>query len=210
MGTSGVSELTILLMLGVFRRITGLDESVRKGSWKKDPGRELNDKVLGVIGLGPIGREVCRLGKAFGMKVIAYDPLHPRLRKTLRGRGISGIKIIGLDKLLERSDVVSLHAHLNPKTRYMINRKSLKKMKKGAVVINTARGGLIDQKALYEELKSGHLGGAGLDVYEKEPLGKDPLAKLPNVVLTPHVGSYTEDSIMRISEMVVRLVRKYS
>jgi phosphoglycerate dehydrogenase-like enzyme len=202
--TPSVAELTFGLMISLLRKIPEHDRWMKKGGWKSGEGefgRELYGKTLGVIGLGPIGKEVCRIAKAFGMKVVACDP--NRLTNGKRG-----VKTTTLERLLEVSDVVSLHVHLDEKTRHMIGRKQLRKMKKSAVLINTARGGLVDSEALYKTLRSGRIAGAGLDVFEKEPPGRDRLVGLPNVVSTPHAGADTIEGEERKVGMLLDMLRK--
>ncbi len=203
--TSSVAELTFGLMIAVLRKIPEHDRCMKKGGWRKgmeDFGYELRRKTLGVVGMGPIGREVCRIAKAFGMEVVACDP-----NRLMEGK--PEVKMVGLDKLLEISDIVSLHAHLNEETFHMIGTRELEKMKKSAVLINTARGGLVDSKALYKALKSGRIAGAGLDVFEREPPGKDKLVSLPNVVCTPHAGADTFESEERKGRMLLGILKRF-
>jgi len=201
--TASVAELTFGLMISVLRKIPEQDRRMKRGEWKGEFGHELFGKTLGVVGLGPIGREVCKIAKSFGMNVVACDP-----NKLIRGK--SNVKMVGLEKLLEISDVVSLHAHLDRKTKHMIGKGELKRMKRSAVLVNTARGGLVDSKALYESLKSGRIGGAGLDVFEKEPTGKKRLISLYNVVSTPHAGADTFEGEERKVKMLLGILKKKS
>lgn len=199
--TPSVAELTFGLMISVLRKIPEQDRRMKRGEWKREFGYELFGKTLGVVGLGPIGRDVCRIAKVFGMKVIACDP-----NKMMKGR--LAIKKVSLNTLLKGSDIVSLHAHLDRKTKHMIGGKELKKMKNSAILINIARGGLVDSKALYEALKSGSIVGAGLDVYEKEPVGRDRLVRLPNVVSMPHAGADTLEGEERKVRMLLDILKK--
>lgn len=199
--TPSVAELTFGLMISVLRNIPKHDKRMKRGVWKKDFGRELYGKTLGVIGLGPIGRDVCRIAKSFGMKVVAHDP-----NKLAKGK--LNINMVSMRKLLEISDVVSLHAHLTPETKHLIGSKELKTMKNSAILINTARGGLVDSRALYRALKSGTIAGAGLDVFEKEPPGKNRIVRLPNVVCTPHAGAHTIEGEERKAKMLIDILKK--
>ena len=199
--TASVAELTFGLMIAVLRKIPEHDRRMKRGEWKKELGHELRGKTLGVVGLGPIGREVCRIAKSFGMKVVACDP-----NQLLKGR--VKVRMVSFDRLLRISDIITLHAHLNEETWHMIGEKEIGKMKRSAVLINTARGGLVDSEALHRALKSGRIAGAGLDVYEREPPGKDKLVRLPNVVCTPHTGADTFEGRERKGEILLEIFEK--
>jgi D-3-phosphoglycerate dehydrogenase len=161
-------------------------------------GTDLEGKVLGLIGMGNIGSAVAIRAKAFGMKVIAYDPYLEKDRAKLLD-----VELVDLDTLLKNSDFVSIHAPLTPETRGMIGEQELKKMKRTAYLINTSRGPIVKESALYEALKNRWIAGAALDVYEKEPPDRDnPLFKLDNVVLTPHIAWYTEEALKRLKRSV--------
>lgn len=186
-----VAEHTIGLMLAMARKIPFADASLKSGKWekKKFVGIELRGKVLGVIGLGRIGTQVVAKAKAFGMQILVYDPyISEKLARD------SGVKISDLDELIKNSDFITLHVPLTEQTKGMIGKKEIEKMKKGAFIINCARGGMVDEKALYEGLKSGKIAGAALDVFEKEPPLESPLLKLENIVVTPHLGASTEEA----------------
>jgi len=184
-----VAELTIGLLLSLARQIPRADSSMKEGRWAKKEfkGWQLNGKTLGVVGLGHIGEKVARLAKAFGMKILITKrtPPSPEILKELEA------EFVPLDELLRRSDIVSLHVPLTPQTHHMIGEREIQLMKDGAFIINTSRGAVIDEKALFKALKSGKLGGAALDVYEVEPPEDYSLMKLPNVVCTPHIGAQT-------------------
>ena len=184
-----VAELTIGLLLSLARQIPRADSSMKEGRWAKKEfkGWQLNGKTLGVVGLGHIGEKVARLAKAFGMKILITKrtPPPPEILKELEA------EFVPLDELLRRSDIVSLHVPLTPQTHHMIGEREIQLMKDGAFIINTSRGAVIDEKALFKALKSGKLGGAALDVYEVEPPEDYSLMKLPNVVCTPHIGAQT-------------------
>ncbi len=189
-----VAELAIGLMLAVYRKIAYGDRETRAGNWpkKKCKGMELYGKTVGIIGFGKIGREVAKRAKALGMKVIYYS----RTRKEDYEKSL-GVEYRELDKLLEEADIVTLHVPLTPETKHLINEERIAKMKDGAVIINTSRGGVVDEEALYNALKSGKLYGAALDVYENEPLKESKLFELDNIVLTPHIGAQTKEGQKR-------------
>ncbi len=186
-----VAEHTLGLMLAMARKIPFADASLKSGKWEKKKflGIELRGKTLGVIGLGRIGTQVVAKARAFGMEVLAYDPyISEKLAYDL------GVKISDFEELIKNSDFITLHAPLTEQTRGMIGKKEIEKMKNGAFLINCARGGIVDEKALYEGLKSGKVAGAALDVFEKEPPLESPLLELENIVVTPHLGASTEEA----------------
>lgn len=182
--TQAVAELTLALILSSIRRINSMDRQLHSGVWNREMGRLLSGKTVGIIGLGRIGRRVVTLLRPFGVKILANEPKPDK--KWVRENKIS---LASLKKLLKESDVVTLHVPYTEETRNLINSERLKTMKKEAILINTSRGGLVDETALYGAIKSGSLGGAALDVMEAEPY-RGPLTKLDNVILTPHIGSY--------------------
>lgn len=191
--TNAVAEFTWALILGVTRRVAEGDRVVRRGAWKGwaldyMPGMELAGKQLGIVGRGRIGRAVAAKAAAFGMRVVfaKHD--------------------MSLDELLVTSDVVSLHAPLTDGTRYLINRKSLVRMKRSAYLVNTSRGPVVDEEALAWALGEGLLAGAALDVYEKEPAIHPDLLKHENVVLAPHIGSATRETRTAMAELAVKNV----
>jgi len=182
--TQAVAELTLGFILNVLRKIDSMDRQIRSGKWKKEMGALLSGKTVGIIGLGRIGRRVAELLMPFGVKILASEP-KPDRKWVKKNK----VRLTSLKELLRESDVVTLHIPYTEKNRKLINTKRLKIMKRGAILINTSRGGLVDEGALYQALKSGHLGGAALDVMEVEPY-HGPLKGLDNVILTPHIGSY--------------------
>ncbi|RLE54748.1 MAG: D-glycerate dehydrogenase [Thermoprotei archaeon] len=206
--TEAVAELTWALILAVARRIVEADHFVRWGEWSRTKtgwhplmmlGAELKGKVLGIIGLGRIGSRVAEIAvKGFGMKVIYYDVVRREdLEKQL------GIEYRDLDTLLQEADIVSIHVPLTKETYHMINEEKLRKMKKGAILINTARGKVVDTEALIKALREGWIAGAGLDVFEEEPLPPHhPLTAFKNVVLVPHIGSATYETRHAMAELV--------
>jgi len=199
-----VAELTIGLLLSLARQIPRADSSMKEGRWAKKEfrGWQLNGKTFGVIGLGHIGEKVARLAKAFGMKILITKrtPPSPEILKELEAEFVS------LDELLRRSDIVSLHVPLTPQTHHMIGEREIRLMKDGAFLINTSRGAVVDEKALFNALKSGKLGGAALDVYEVEPPEDYSLMKLPNVVCTPHIGAQTVEAQRAASTLLAQKI----
>ena len=197
--SESVADLAFGLMLSVARKIPALDRKVRAGDWPRTTGTELYKKTLGIVGLGAIGKGVAMRAKGFSMEILAYDPF---IDKSFAGA--NGIKDCPFEELIRNSDFISLHLPLNDQTRNIINADTIKIMKRGAVVINTARGGLIDEQAAYEALKSGRLGGLGLDAFEKEPPGSSPLFELENVVVTPHAGAHTMEAVNNMGILAVQ------
>lgn len=186
--SSGAAELAIGLMIAVMRGIPNTDAAMRNGEWPTPLGRELGGRTLGIIGLGNVGAHVATIASAFGMRVLAWSRSLDDARAAR-----AGARACGLDDLLSASDVVSVHATLSPATRGLIDARRLAQMKRGAYLINTARGPIVDESALIAALRSGHLAGAGLDVFDVEPLPRGhPLTTLPNVVITPHLGWPTD------------------
>ena len=195
--TVGVAEHTILLILAVYRQLLRADASVRAGQWLQFGLRagsyELAGKRVGLAGFGRIGRAVARRARAFEAEVSYSDPV----RATAAEEGALGASYLPFEELLESSDIVSLHLPATAQTRHIMDAAAIARMPRGSILINTARGSLVDQAALVAALRSGHLGGAGLDVFEEEPPRPgDPLLSLPNVVLTPHVAAGTRDALI--------------
>jgi D-3-phosphoglycerate dehydrogenase len=181
--TTPVADSVMGYVLGFARRLPWMDRELKTGKWSKLPGRALSECTLGIIGVGNIGKAVARRARAFGMRILGNDIVevdHVFVSEF-------GIEMVTLDALLLRSDFVSVHCDLNPTSRHLISAGALKKMKPQAVLINTARGAVVDERALVEALQHGRLGGAALDVFEFEPLEPDhPLLTLENVLLAPH------------------------
>ncbi len=197
-----VAEHAFALLLSITRRVALKDRALRTGVWDRTVVLPLRGKVLGLIGFGRIGSAMVSRANAFGMPVIACDPFSDvDLFKRL------GVERVDLDELIERADVVSLHAPMTPETSRMINAERLTRMRPRAILINTARGGLVDQKALYEALQSGKLDGAGLDVLDPEPPDfNDPLIQLPNVVITAHVAGIDEQALADMAQKAAECV----
>lgn len=196
-----VSEHVFGLVLAFARQIPAADRSVREGRWQRSAfiGFELAGKTMGVLGLGRIGFRVAVRARAFGMPVLAYDPYlvpqHPAVTET-------GTELVSLERVLREADVVTCHLPLTDETRGLLNAERLAWLKPTALVVNTSRGSVIDEAALYEALRAGAIAGAALDVREKEPPGESPLHGLPNVVLTPHIASWTHESLRRVISTV--------
>lgn len=188
--TTGVSELTLGLMNLCARRLMENYGDVEKGRWRRLEGTQLRDRTLGVVGLGSIGWAVARLAKAYGMTVIAYD-----VRQDAARAKQLGVEYVPLDRLLSRADYVSLHVGLNASTRELIDRTVLSQMKSSAILINTARGGIINEDDLADALKSGGIRAAALDSTTVEPLPEDSILRTtPNLYITPHIGGVTTEA----------------
>ena len=201
-----VAEHTFALLLALARQVPRLDAAIREGRWEKSSaaGTELRGKTLGLIGLGRIGSEVAVRAEAFDMKVLGYDPYI----SEAAAREVQ-VELVPMERLLAESDFVSLHTALSPATQNMINAKTLAQMKKGARLINAARGELIDEAALAEALKTGQLAGAAVDVFVQEPPKTSPLVGLPNVIATPHVAGSTTEAQEEVGTQVAVQVRDY-
>jgi D-3-phosphoglycerate dehydrogenase len=200
--TDTVAEFTIGLMLSLLRKIPMADAAVRNEDWNKKYsdliGVDLMHKTVGIIGLGMIGSEVAKRLKAFNANLIYYK----RVRNHNLEKQI-GIKYASLKQLLKMSDVISIHVPLTPETYHMISQKEFELMKNGVYIVNTSRGAIIEEKALYTALKTGKVAGAALDVFETEPVNLDnPLLKLESVVLTPHLAASSEEALRRMSVAV--------
>ncbi len=201
-----VAEHTVALLLALARRIPMLDSAMHAGRWEKSKGigTELRGKTLGLIGMGRVGSEVARRARSLEMKVLACDPY-----VTESAASEAGVSLVPLDELFAQSDYITLHTALVPETQRIINAQSLAKMKKGAQLVNTARGELVDEAALADALRSGHLGGAALDVFAVEPPKDSPLLAMPNVVATPHVGGSTVEAQEEVGTLIAQQVRDY-
>jgi len=199
--TEEVSNHAIALMLALARRLLPLHRDATAGRWRQPHGWTLapvHGQTLGIAGFGNIGQAVARKARAFGMRLLAHDPYGDS-----KAAAELGAKLVPLGELLAQSDYVSLHTPLLPETRHLIGAAELAAMKPSAVLINTARGPVVDEAALVEALTSGGIAGAGLDVFEEEPLPVDsPLCRLENVVLTPHVASVSPEAMRRLREEV--------
>lgn len=210
-GTAAVAQFTFALMLELCHRIGHHDQAVHQGKWCEcsnfcfwdTPQMELSGKTLGIIGFGRIGQAVAKLGRAFGMHILTYS-------RTQKPQLDDLAEFVDLDTLLARSDIVSLHCPLFPETEKMINASTLSKMKDGAILINTARGGLLDEEAVANALICGKLSAAAVDVVSEEPMKyENPLLSAPNCIITPHIAWAPKESRQRLLDCVVQNIRAY-
>ncbi|MBQ9942606.1 MAG: phosphoglycerate dehydrogenase, partial [Christensenellaceae bacterium] len=202
-GTNSVAvcELAFSLMLSAARSIPRLDRAVHGGEWPRIQGIELKGKTLGIVGLGAIGKNLATRAQAFGMKVAAYDPyLDEAFVKE------HGIEAGTLEEVCKQANFLSLHVPLMDSTRHMINKEIIDSMPDRAIIINTARGGIIDEEALAEALESGKIAAAALDAFEQEPVVDSPLLKFDNVIMTPHTGAHTGESVQAMGALAAKNV----
>lgn len=203
--SKSVADLTMGLILNAARNISGMDRAIRNNGWYRYTGCELNNKIIGIVGMGHIGGEVAKRAYAFGMKILAYD-IYPRQDFIEK----YNVTYVSLEKLFKQSDVITLHAPAIKATENMINRDSLNLMNSTAILVNAARGELINEEDLYEALKNKKIGFAALDVYKNEPLKNSKLTDLENIVFTAHAGAYTKSAIIGAgviaSEEIVRVL----
>jgi D-3-phosphoglycerate dehydrogenase len=204
--TGSVAELAITFILSLSRNITNADSSMKAGKWEKKhlKGTEIHSKILGLIGCGNIGRLTAKYAKIFNMSIIGYDPFISQ--ENMKKEGIE--KIDDLETLMKKADYISLHLPHIPSTHHIINKNMLSKMKKTAYLINCSRGGTVDEKALYNILKERGIAGAGIDVFEKEPPINNPLLKLDNLILTPHLGANTIEGQIRAGTVCAEQIIK--
>ena len=199
-GDTAVAEQTIALMMAACRDLARMDRNIRAGTWQPMEGVQVFGKTLGIIGLGGIGAEVARIAKGMGMEVIAWN-------RTKRND--ASARMVELDALLEQSDIVSLNLVLNDETRGFLDKARIARMRPGAILINTARGALVDEAAMIEALESGHIRHAGLDVFHNEPLKTGhPLARLENVTLSAHAAFRTLEASMTLLRRAVDIVKR--
>ena len=199
-GDTAVAEQTIALMMAACRDLARMDRNIRAGTWAPLEGVQVFGKTLGVIGMGGIGAEVARIAKGMGMQVIAWN-------RTKRPD--AGVAVVELDELLQRSDIVSLNLLLNDETRGFLDGARIARMKPGAILVNTARGALVDEAAMIEALKSGHIRHAGLDVFHNEPLKPDhPLTRVENVTLSAHAAFRTLEASMTLLRRAIDIVER--
>lgn len=197
--SEAVAEFTIALFLALARSISAADRQVRTGGWPRIAGAQLARKTLGIIGLGQIGRLVATRVAAFDMKILAYDAF-----QTPDAARKFGVELTSLDRVLAEADYVSLHVPLTDQTRGMIGADQLRRMKTSAFLVNVSRGGIVDENALYAALKAKQLGGAALDVFEKEPPGESPLFELENFIAAPHMAGYTIEAVTETGMVCAR------
>ena len=206
--TISTAEHTFAMLISLSRNIPQAYHSMIEGRWdrKKYVGVELNGKTLSIIGLGRIGSELAKRAKAFQMKVVAYDPYLTQDRAEELG-----VKKATFDEAISTGDYISVHTPLTKSTHHLINKETFTKMKKGVRILNCARGGIIDEMALYEAIQEGIVAGAALDVFEEEPPGDHPLLRLPEVIATPHLGASTveaqENVAIDVAEEVLHILR---
>lgn len=204
-----VAEHTILLMLASLRNLVEINENTKRGIWKKQAQgvctHELCGKTVGLIGMGAIGRKVAGMLKAFGAEVLYNDVS----KMKQEDENALEIKFSTREEIIEKSDIISLHCPLTDDTRHMINDRAVNKMKNGVILINTARGGLIDEAALINGIKNGKIAGAGIDVYEKEPVDNSEVLNLQNVITTPHIGGVTYDSFYQMMYQAMRNIEMF-
>ena len=199
-GNTAVAEHTIALMMACCRDLGRMDRDIRAGTWQPQEGVQVLDKTLGVIGYGGIGAEVARIAAGMGMQVIAWNR---------NPRPDAGVAMVALDELLQRSDVISLNLTLNDETRNFLDAERLARTKPGVILVNTARGALVDEAALIGALRSGQIRHAGLDVFHNEPLKADhPLAQLPNVTLSAHAAFRTLEASMTLLRRAIDIVKR--
>jgi D-3-phosphoglycerate dehydrogenase len=199
-GNTAVAEHTIALMMACCRDLAAMDRDIRAGTWQPQEGVQVLGKTLGVIGYGGIGAEVARIAKGMGMEVIAWNR---------SAQPDAGLPMVALDDLLQRSDVISLNLTLNDETRGFLDAERIARLKPGVILVNTARGALVDEAALIGALRSGHVRHAGLDVFHNEPLKADhALATLPNVTLSAHAAFRTLEASMTLLRRAIDIVKR--
>ena len=199
--TLAATEHTMAMMLSLARNIPQATASLKKKEWKRSKfmGVELNDKVLGIVGFGRIGRELAKRANALDMRCIAYDPFITKERAAQLG-----VEMMSVEDLFKVADVITVHTPLIKETKHLINAKSIATMKDGVRIINCARGGIVDEKALYDAIKSGKVAGAALDVFEVEPPSESPLLTLDQVIVTPHLGASTVEAQQNVAISVAK------
>ena len=204
-----VAEHTLMMMLAASRQLVTFDKTTRAGSWEKEIARGSNQhihgKTVGIVGLGAIGRQVAKLLYAFGVTILYCDPVPApqKLHRTLN------LKQVDLNQILKLSDIITLHCPLNADTRNLIDKKAIKNIKKGAIIINCARGGLIDENALVEALETGQLFSAGLDTFSKEPPDNASLLESENTVISPHCAGATLDNFDDVAERAITNIKSF-
>lgn len=203
--TTAVAEMALSLMLAARRHICIDNNMVRKGLWEKDVVHEIIGSTVGIVGFGAIGKRLAKLLQGFDCRILAYDPFpNAEAAKALN------VEMVDLTTLLKESDVISIHVPYSEETSNMINKDTFAVMKKAAVIVNTSRGGIIDEDALYEALRDHVIAGAGVDVFAAEPLPMDsPLRKLDNVILTPHNSSQTMEALWNIYKMAIDIAADF-
>lgn len=196
--TRAVAELTIGVIFDLLRNISYCDREIRKGNWNKGMGNLLQNKKVGILGLGRIGRKVAELLLKLDAEVLGTD-----INPDMSWLEVNKVSLLSLEELLRESDILCIHISNSKDSKHLIGKKEIESMKRGTCLINLSRGGIVDEEVLYQVLKSNHLAGAALDVFEQEPY-KGPLKELDNVVLTPHIGSYAKESRLKMEVQAVR------
>ena len=201
-----VAEHTFALLLGLLRQVPRCDVGMRGGKWEQGAilGREVQGRTFGIVGMGAIGRCVASIAQGFGGRVTGFDPYWPEAFAAERN-----IERRDLDTLLRESDFVCIHCPLTPQTENLIGTRELGLMKPSSVLVNMARGGIVDESALYDALTARHISGAVLDAFSQEPPSSMPFAALPNVLLSPHVGAFTEEALEKMSRIAVDQVFQF-
>ncbi|MDQ7801806.1 MAG: phosphoglycerate dehydrogenase [Armatimonadota bacterium] len=196
-----VADFTLALLLALVRRVVEADRAVRAGDWPPLVGVELRGKVLGLLGFGRIGQRVAERARGFGLRVLAYDPQpdHEAAREL-------GVELVQFHRVLEEADFLSLHLPLLPETHHLLGEAELRRMKRTSYLVNTARGGVVDEAALARALREGWIAGAACDVFEEEPPRTSPLLGAPNLLLSPHMASHTREAIARASRVAAENV----
>ncbi|MDG6985876.1 MAG: D-2-hydroxyacid dehydrogenase [Nitrososphaerota archaeon] len=201
-----VAEHVLGLMIGVSRKLVQSDAGIKAGKWEKNSltGRELKGKVLGIVGVGRIGRRIGEVAKVMGMQILVYDvvPISQPVLDAI------GARSVGLDELFEGSDYITLHVPFTPETSHLVGLARISRMRRGAVLVNTSRGGVVDEDALAAALKEGRIGGAALDVFETEP-PTGAIVAAPNTILTPHIGGQTEEAQVNAITVIGDKVRSF-
>jgi D-3-phosphoglycerate dehydrogenase len=202
--SASVAEMAIGLMFAIARKISFADASIKAGNWPKKEckGFELGGKTLGVLGFGRIGRETARRALALGMKVMAHDPFVGCI-------DMEGVKLVSKEDLVRNSDIITLHMPFDPKNGPVLGTAEFSEMKKGVCIVNCARGGVVDEKALVAAIDSGRVAGAGLDVFENEPPLYREVVEKGNVICTPHVGAQTDEAQLRVGDEIVEIIEDW-
>lgn len=201
--TNAVAELTLGFLLALSRFIPQATASLKAGKWekKKFEGKEIYGKILGIIGMGRIGKEVAKKARVLGMKTLGFDPFV---------KEVEGVEMVDLGQLVKNSDYITLHTPLTEETRQMLNKELIEEMKSGVFIVNCARGSLIDEEALYQALKSGKVRGAACDVFETEPPRNNKLLELENFIATPHIGGSTIEAQERIGIEIAKKIIEFT
>lgn len=202
----GVAEHVTMLMLALSRHLVEAAVSTKSGKWEKNAliGKELKGKVLGIVGLGRIGRRIGEIARTLGMSVLVYDviAIPAEVLESI------GARVVSIEEVFSSSDYITLHVPLTPDTAHLVNGARLATMKRGAFIVNTSRGGVVDEEALSSSLREGHIGGAALDVFEKEP-PSGAILSAPNTILTPHIGGQTDEAQANAIVVVGEKIRSF-